>query len=70
MNGSHLLSTVDDEMDVDSPSSGTNTPNPNTPNATMPMTTDTTDSECSAEDDSSVFSVTVSSDTSGIGFTS
>jgi len=62
MNGSQLLSTVDDEMDVDSSSSGMSTPN-----TTTPTTTDTTDSELNADDDSSVFSAAVSSETSGFG---
>jgi len=45
----------DDEMEMDSLSSGT----------TTPMTTPTTDSEFNMEDDSSVFSATISTNTSG-----
>jgi len=54
-NGGHLLNAMDDEMDVDSLSSGT----------TTPMTTPTTDSEFNMEDDSNVFDSTMSSSSSG-----
>jgi len=55
-NGGHLLNAVDDEMDVDSLSSGTTTPMTTTP---------TTDSEFNMDDDSNVFDSTMSSSTSG-----
>jgi len=56
---SSLPSTVDDEMDADSLSSGTTTP------MTTPTTTDSEFNMSNPEDDSSVFSHTVSSSTSG-----